>query len=283
LPSEGQPSAEAAKPVSNLLVRVATALIALPLILLLIFKAPPWGLYLLVVPTVLLGAFELFAMTHPGDRFSQALGVLLAAGVSASLYFFTTDSRVLVTIFAVVALAGPLLTLVRLGDIKTAALRVLSLSAGPLLVGVPLTMLALLRRDGGAEGSALVLAALAFSWAADTGGYFGGRFFGKHKLYEAVSPKKTVEGAIGGLLGSALSALIVGPLLLKSIPLVQLLVLSVVSGALGQAGDLGESLIKRSVGVKDSGAIVPGHGGILDRVDALLYTSLAVYLFQVWR
>jgi phosphatidate cytidylyltransferase len=263
--------------------RILSALVALPLILFLIFRGPSWGFYLLVVPTILLGSFELFAMTHPGDRFSQSMGVLLSAGLSAALYFYTRDSRVLLTAFVAVTLAGPLLTLVRLGEIKTAALRILSLSAGPLFVGVPLTMLALLHRDSGKEGPALVVAALAFSWAADTGGYFGGRFFGKHKLYEAVSPKKTVEGSIGGLIGSALSALILGPWLLRTIPLVQLVVLSLLAGALGQAGDLGESLIKRSVGVKDSGAIVPGHGGILDRVDALLYTSVVVYLYQVWR
>lgn len=273
---------EAKKP-SNLAIRALTALVALPLILFLLFRGPAWGFYLLVVPTALLGAFELFAMTHPGDRTSQGLGVMMTAAASVALYMHSNDTRVLLTILAVVVMSGPLLTLVRLGDIQSAALRVLSMSAGPLLVGAPLTMLALVRRDAGADGPALVLAALCFSWAADTGGYFGGRFFGKHKLYEAVSPKKTVEGAIGGLLGSVISAILIGLTLLRGIPLLHLVVLSLVSGALGQAGDLGESLIKRSVGVKDSGAIVPGHGGILDRVDALLYTSVVVYLFQMWR
>jgi phosphatidate cytidylyltransferase len=251
--------------------------------LLLIFKGPPWGFFLLVLPAVLLGSFELFAMTHPGDRVSQAFGVALAGVTSTALYVYTADARVLLTVLVAVPLLGPLLTLVRLGDIKTAALRCLSLGVGPLLIGIPLTLLAVVRRDAGAEGPSLVVCALAFSWASDTGGYFGGRFFGKHKLYEAVSPKKTVEGAIGGLVASALGAVVIHFLLLPAIALVQLVALSLVAAALGQAGDLGESLIKRSVGVKDSGAIVPGHGGIFDRIDALLYTSAAVYLFQIWR
>jgi phosphatidate cytidylyltransferase len=273
----------AKKPASNLALRVASAVVALPLILLLLFKGPPWGFFLLVLPAALLGGFELFAMTHPGDRLSQTLGVLLSAVATLTLYLFGQDVRVLTTVFVAIPVLGPLLTLVRLGDVKTAALRALSLSSGPLFVAVPLTLLAVMRRDAGDDGPAFVVAALTFAWGADTGGYFGGRFFGKHKLYEAVSPKKTVEGALGGLLGAVIGATIIHFLLLPTTPLWHLLGLAVVAGALGQAGDLGESLLKRSVGVKDSGAIVPGHGGILDRVDALLLTSTVVYLYTLWR
>jgi phosphatidate cytidylyltransferase len=123
---------------------------------------------------------------------------------------------------------------------------------------------------------------LMFAWFSDTGGYFAGRFLGKHKLYEAVSPKKTVEGALGGLAGSVIGALLAHFWYLPSIPLVHAIVLALLAGALGQAGDLGESLVKRSTGVKDSGQIVPGHGGVLDRVDALLLTSAVVYLYTLW-
>ena len=121
--------------------------------------------------------------------------------------------------------------------------------------------------------------AFMFAWFADTGGYFGGRFFGKHKLYEAVSPKKTVEGAIGGLVGAVIGALMASLGYLRVLPLSHTIPLALFAGALGEAGDLGESLIKRSMGVKDSGAIVPGHGGILDRADALIFTSVAVYAY----
>jgi phosphatidate cytidylyltransferase len=139
--------------------------------------------------------------------------------------------------------------------------------------------LAMLKRDAGADGPGFVVLALMLSWLSDTGAYFAGRFLGKRKLYEAVSPKKTVEGAVGGLAGSVGGALLGAFGYLTSLPASHAVVLGLVGGALGQAGDLGESLLKRSVGVKDSGGIVPGHGGILDRVDALLVTGTLCYLY----
>jgi phosphatidate cytidylyltransferase len=122
------------------------------------------------------------------------------------------------------------------------------------------------------------------SWFSDTGGYFAGRFLGKSKLYEAVSPKKTRAGAVGGLLGSVLGAVWASLHFLKGkFPLEHAIPLAIVAGALGQAGDLAESLLKRSVGVKDSGGILPGHGGILDRIDALMFTAASVFLYLLWR
>jgi len=125
---------------------------------------------------------------------------------------------------------------------------------------------------------------LVVVWAGDTGAYFAGRFLGKHKLYEAVSPKKTIEGAIGGLAAAVLGAIVGHYFYLRSLPLVHAIVLAVLAGGLGQAGDLSESMIKRSFNVKDSGGIVPGHGGILDRVDALMVTAsfTYVYVLFVW-
>ena len=98
-----------------------------------------------------------------------------------------------------------------------------------------------------------------------------------------MSPKKTLEGALGGLTASVVWALLGTFVYLRGqLPLAHAVPLGVVGGVLGQAGDLGESLLKRSTGVKDSGAIVPGHGGILDRVDALIVTSIVVYLYALW-
>ena len=163
-----------------------------------------------------------------------------------------------------------------------AAIRVMANAFGPLYVGGGLTAMTLLRRDAGSDGPAFVVLALSLAWASDTGAYFAGRFLGKHKLYEAVSPKKTVEGALGGLAASVLSVVVAHFWFLPSLPLIEGAVLALVAGALGQAGDLGESLLKRSFGVKDSGGIVPGHGGILDRVDALLITGSMTYLYVTW-
>lgn len=268
---------------SNLAIRLLTAAAGAPAILAVLYFGPPWGFYLLVLPTVLIGCSELFAMTHPGDRVAQAAGVAIAGGASIAIYAFgVQDPRVLLAVLVVVPALGPILTLFRLGEIPTAALRACALGFGPLFVAVPLTLLALLRRDFGNDGAGLVVMTLMFAWWGDTGGYFAGRFLGKRKLYAAVSPKKTVEGAIGGLVGSVAGALAASLGFLRTLPLSHSIPLAIVAGALGQAGDLGESLIKRSTGVKDSGAIVPGHGGILDRVDALLMASVTVYMYAVW-
>ena len=266
---------------SNLLIRVATAVVAVPLILLLLYKGPPWGFFLLVFAAAIIGAIELFAMTHPEDAASRVLGVGLAAATSLALYFGGHDPRVTATILVAVPLLGPLLTLVRLGDMATAAFRGFAMAMGPLFVAVPLTLVAIVRRDV-PSGPSYVVMMLMFAWFADTGGYFAGRFLGKHKLYEAVSPKKTVEGAIGGLAGSVFGGLFAHFVYLPEIPLEHVVPLAIVASAFGQAGDLAESLVKRSTGVKDSGQIVPGHGGILDRVDALLFVSVVVYLYTIW-
>jgi phosphatidate cytidylyltransferase len=268
---------------SNLTLRLLTAAVGVPAILSLLYWGPAWAFYLLVLPATLIGCAELFAMTHPGDRVSQAVGVLLSAAVSLVVFLADLhDGRPLLTLLLLVPALGPLFTLARLGDIHTAALRSFALGFGPLFVAAPLTLLAVMRRDFQGDGPGLVVMSLMFAWWGDTGGYFAGRFLGKHKLYEAVSPKKTVEGAIGGLAGSVAGGLVASLWYLPRIPLAHSIPLALIAGALGQAGDLSESLIKRSTGVKDSGAIVPGHGGILDRVDALLMTTVTVYLYAMW-
>ena len=98
-----------------------------------------------------------------------------------------------------------------------------------------------------------------------------------------MSPKKTVEGLVGALVGAMAGALLAHFWYLPGIPLLDALTLALVGGFLGQLGDLGESLLKRGAGVKDSGEIVPGHGGMLDRLDALFVTSALVYLYTLWR
>jgi phosphatidate cytidylyltransferase len=122
---------------------------------------------------------------------------------------------------------------------------------------------------------------MAITFGADTGAYFAGRLFGRHKLYEKVSPKKTIEGAVGGLaagIGFAFLGRAIAPGLGDLTPLDAIL-LGGVGAALGIVGDLFESLLKRSSGVKDSGDLIPGHGGVLDRIDALLFVGPFVYFY----
>ena len=118
-------------------------------------------------------------------------------------------------------------------------------------------------------------------WIGDTAAYYGGRSFGRHLLAPRVSPKKTVQGAVFGLVGSVLAGVIGGMWILGE-PWLKLAEISVLTAIVGQLGDLAESVLKRSVGVKDSSSILPGHGGILDRLDSLLLAAPVFYwLFTV--
>jgi phosphatidate cytidylyltransferase len=269
-------------PAANLTVRIVTAVVGLPLVLGAIFVCPAWVWYLVVLGGVAAGSLEFFSMTHPGDRVAQMIGVLSAVGVSVTLYFHGDSTRAVWTVLLGVPLVGMLVPLWRLGDIATAGLRMTAGIAGPLYLGALLTCSAMLRRDLGSDGPGYVLLSLGFAWLADTGGYFFGRFLGKTKLYPAVSPKKTRAGLVGALVGALVAAAVGHLWFLPSLPLSHGLLLALVAGGLGQLGDLAESLLKRSTGIKDSGRILPGHGGLLDRIDALLLVSPIVYAYAIW-
>jgi phosphatidate cytidylyltransferase len=130
---------------------------------------------------------------------------------------------------------------------------------------------------------AWVIVAFVVSWANDTFAYFAGHSFGRHKLYERISPKKTWEGFAGGLVGSGVGALVVMWLLHpKALTPAGAIVVGLGAGVLGPLGDLAESMVKRAAGVKDSGTIIPGHGGLLDRIDALLFVAPWVYVCAAW-
>lgn len=264
---------------SNLVARLLTAAVAAPILLALIFLGPSWGWALFVGAACLVGSIELYGMTHPGDRVSQAVCTALTVGLMAVLWFFGAEPRALLAVLLLLPICAVLLTLLRLGDMQTAAMRLMAVVFGPIWLGGGLGAAILVHRDGGKDGPGFVLLALMLSWLSDTGAYFAGRFLGKHKLYPAVSPKKTIEGAFGGIGGAVAGALLAHFFYLRSLPLGHAIGLAVVAGAVGQAGDLGESLLKRSFGVKDSGGIIPGHGGLLDRVDALLFTAALSYLY----
>jgi phosphatidate cytidylyltransferase len=131
--------------------------------------------------------------------------------------------------------------------------------------------------DSAPRGLAWVLAVVLATWVGDSLAYLAGRRLGRHKLAPGISPNKTVEGALAGLLGAAVTCVLwfaasgLGPLWVGA-------AVGVIAGLSGQLGDLAESMLKRQAGVKDSGSIIPGHGGILDRIDALLFAFPAVYL-----
>ncbi|AWV90298.1 phosphatidate cytidylyltransferase [Bradymonas sediminis] len=266
---------------SNLTVRLTTAAVAIPLLLALIFMAPAWATFALVTAAGFLVTWEYCTITFADEhRAGKLLASLISVAMASVLYFvpqFFTESLVggFLAIF--------LLFLFTYKDQKRVSHQIASSITGILYGGVVLTTLSLLVRDAGEAGPFWIIMVMVVVWSSDTGAYFAGRAFGKHKLYEAVSPNKTIEGAVGGVAGSIVGAFaanyifaLVGnwePLLVW-----QVLLLAIPGNILSQVGDLAESLIKRAHDVKDSGTIIPGHGGMLDRIDGLLFASPWFYI-----
>lgn len=259
---------------SNLTLRVATAFVMLPILLFLLFRGEPWWwLAFLLVAACTTAALELYGMVYPGDRLAQGVGVLSVGLVTLAVYVWPEHPTMLFLTILLLPAVAVVLALWRLRDLQPAALQLMTGAFGPLWIGGGVGAVALLRKLGGVEGPGLALMTLVLAWGSDTGGYFAGRAFGKNRLYEKVSPKKTVEGAIGGVVSAIVFALANRALFVRSLSIRDTVMLAVLGGILGIFGDLGESLIKRSTGVKDSGGIVPGHGGMLDRIDAVLITA----------
>ena len=119
------------------------------------------------------------------------------------------------------------------------------------------------------------------TWATDTGAYFVGSAIGRHKLYQKISPKKSVEGAVAGLVMAVVMAVACRYWFIKELSLHDAVALGAILGVVGQLGDLAESMIKRSARVKDSGGIFPGHGGLLDRLDSMMLNAPALYYYMV--
>ncbi len=149
---------------------------------------------------------------------------------------------------------------------------------GIVYIPVFLSFLVLLRN--GENGASWIFLILCIIAAGDTGAYYFGSFLGKRKLCPSVSPKKTVEGAAGGLLSNVIVAILFKLFLMPFLPIFQIILFAVCIGAAGQIGDLFESEFKRAAGVKDSSALLPGHGGFLDRIDALLFASPVAYFIK---
>ncbi len=278
----------------NLAQRFLVALVAVPILIVILYLPRPEPTWALIFAASLIAMHELFAMTLPAEDRRAAL--VMGAIACAALYWvhplalqepFGVDlgerwwrlgeSGPTVALFAAVVVPG-LYYLFRFRDIPSVAGRLTATITGIVYAGFLTTHLALLKRLAPvSEGGHFVILVLLIAWLADTGGYFAGRFLGKSKLYEAVSPKKTWAGAYGGIAGSLLGVVVMKLAFLDWLNWVDVAAIAVIGGVLGQLGDLTESLIKRSVGVKDSGALLPGHGGILDRIDAVLFIAPFVY------
>ena len=260
----------------NLLFRVVTAVVLLPGVLWLVWIGG-WWLFGLVLLATAVALYEYFHMWASSDARMVATGIAIGLGpalVSMLAPRYLGEAIValmLLTVFGFTVNPGPF---------ETTWKRMATTVLGLVYCGVTLTVLYRLRAEAEvpAAGAGWVYLAMIVTWGNDTCAYFAGRTLGKHKLFPLLSPKKTWEGAIGGWLGSIGFAALAHFWFAPHVGLIEALAIGLVAGVLAPVGDLAESLLKRSFGAKDSGALLPGHGGLLDRVDALLFTGPFVYL-----
>jgi phosphatidate cytidylyltransferase len=276
---------------SNLLQRFLVAVVAVPILLVIFYLNRTEPTWVLIFAASILAMREFFHMTLPAE--DRKAAIALGAAACAAFYWFNPyvalvhggdGNRYMAAVWGagptlpvVLAVIAPgLYYLFRFRDMKTVAARFAATVAGILYAGFLYTFVALIEVVGGGDAVILVL---GVAWIADTGAYFAGRFLGKTKLYEAVSPKKTRAGAVGGLAGSLAAAAVLKLVHFDALTWLDVVLVAIPGGILGQMGDLAESMIKRSVDVKDSGALLPGHGGMLDRIDAVLFIAPYVYLY----
>ena len=205
------------------------------------------------------------------------LGLLFAPAIVWSFYDGKMDAAILILAVDLILVAGLSLPLFKTDE--QAPLLVAKQVLGLVYIPVFLSFLILLRFSP--DGVAWIFWPLLIIFAGDTGAFYTGTYLGRHKLCPWVSPKKTIEGSLGGLAANVVVALILKALLLPSLATVPCILFALVIGAAGQIGDLFASEFKRSAGVKDSGALLPGHGGFLDRLDALLFASPLAYLLKI--
>jgi phosphatidate cytidylyltransferase len=269
----------------NLAARVLTAAVLVPLLIAAIRWSNPLGVWVIVYAATFLGLREFYNMTLQNEPAGERwFGIVVGMGVAAVLYWLDAVPGADAAVFSGATLASFLFYLFRYREMETVARRVTAMLSGFLYVALLLTYVALLKKRG-ADGGAWVFITLTCTWFSDTGAYFAGRFIGPAwpaKLYPAVSPKKSVIGAMGGMTAS-IGALVLAKLwYLPTLTWVDVFLVAVPANVLAQTGDLCESLLKRSVGVKDSGSLLPGHGGMLDRIDALLFVVPYVYVYARW-
>jgi phosphatidate cytidylyltransferase len=266
---------------ANLARRVATALVVLPLLLASFFLGPPLLGVAIVAAAALVGLFEFFAFADARRlRPMRRSGLLLGAALFLDVAYPGGQGPALWPLAALLLLAVTLLPGRDLLDtVPSAAITIL----GAVYVGALGGAVAALRvLDPVEEGPWRIALLLAIIMASDTLAFFAGHALGRRRLAPQVSPGKTVEGAIGGVFGGVAGALAVRALGLPGLPLAHTLLLGALVAALGILGDLDESLLKRWAGVKDSGTLFPGHGGMLDRLDGLLFGAPILYYYYLY-
>ncbi len=259
--------------------RIYSALVLLPLLYLLTRHLPPAAFFILVMAAVLLAQWEFLALfieknhlpSHALVGFSGTGLLLVAMQWPAAIDFSLALS---------ITLLGLLCYQVGFAPAGTRHLSMFILLFGMLYVAYTLGHFLLLRNQQ--DGALLVLFVLLVTWAGDAAAYYVGKTWGARPLAPRLSPNKTVEGFLGGLVVAPLIAWIGHLWFLPVVTPVDCLILGILFTVLGLLGDLSESALKREAGVKDSGALIPGHGGMLDRVDSLLLNAPVFYYYMAF-
>ncbi len=262
----------------NLSFRIVSAVFALIILFLAIYFGKEKGIYLLILFTVIRGSFEVarmfFGVDHPVfiKRIFVILSTLVFVGITQTPLQIFSGAAIIFSFVLVTALA--VIFHKHFRDLDLILTFIAKFCLGLIYICfVPASVVWITQSNNGIEW---FLCLLSVVFAGDIGAYLFGVNFGKNKIAPLLSPNKSVQGAVGGLLFSTLTAAIF-QILLPNTPMIALLMCGLFGGVLGQIGDFFESLIKRVSGVKDSGSIMPGHGGILDRLDGVLLAAPLFY------
>lgn len=255
------------------MIRFLTALVLLPAVLAVVWFLPPLGTLLLALLAAELATVEYrriaAALGAQVPRLTSAFVIAACAALGSGV--FPLDAVILA---AIVVLAGIAVMMTAPGPTVLASTSAALFAV--LYIGLPLGAIAAIRTIGGREAVLLLVITIVVS---DSAQYYTGRAFGRSPLAPTISPKKTREGAIGGVIFGAAAMILGARFVFPNSSPVALAIAAVAVVALGIVGDLFESLLKRSAGVKDSSDLIPGHGGILDRIDSWLFAGPAYYLF----
>ncbi len=256
--------------------RVYSALVFLPCFYILVRYLPPFLFFVFVGVGILLAQYEYYRLHFP-SRWSPSVGMGLALGILVTAAFAVPghiSGQALVTLIV----AAILLTQLVAGrDMKSALQDSAVLAFGVFYIAWLLSHLISIRQFN--EGIFLIFFLFSVTWANDTAAFYFGTLWGRHRLAPVMSPKKTWEGAIGGFLASIAVAFACRAWFLPSLSTADAFWLGLLLGVAAPLGDLCESILKRSAGVRDSGSLIPGHGGIMDRIDSLIFTTPAFYYY----
>lgn len=256
--------------------RIIVALIGIPLILFLIHVGGiPFLLFVLII--IALGLREFYGLIQRKNTTSlKSIGIISALILAISIYFNVDNVEigVFVTILMLVLFLWKLYT----QRIEGALLDISITLLGVFYIGWLLSHLLLIRQlpYWGKEYTYLLFLT---TWSIDNGAYVVGVTWGRHKAIPKVSPRKSIEGLVGGLVGGLLAVFLLKWLFLPHLSYIHSLGIGLSLGIIGQLGDLSESLLKREAKVKDIGKFLPGHGGVLDRFDSLLFTAPVLYYY----